>query len=306
MTALRTKASHVVYEKTPTEQKGISLPIIYNNRILGVIAINGEVEEVMPIGQICLSIAVLMIENRLLGDMTSIKESRLKDFLYEWIALGREQYDDAFYDQANYLGIDLTIPRTGVIITSGRIRYSVIETIKSRLTEEEYIVRQGMEEVLILFRSDKRLKGRLEKIMEISKDLEHCYIGESNLIASRTTSSVMQAFHIAKALDIRKKMLCYHEVALECLLNDIEATREVEEIIRLLKERDEDGVLKETISAYVEDNDNYSQICDKLHIHRNTLNYRLAKIEELLNKNPRRARDLMMLYIATIKMGSGR
>lgn len=306
LTALKRKEAYVIYENTPTEQRGICLPIIYNNSILGVIAIGGDVEEVMPIGQICLSIAVLTIENRLLSDMSSIKESRLKDFLYEWISLSREQYDDAFYDQAAYLGIDMKIPRTAVVITSSRIRYSIIKTIKSHLAAGEYIARQGMEEVLILFRSDKRLKSRLEKILDISKDLENCYIGESDIIASRTTNSVMQTFHIARALNIRRRILCYHEVSLECLLNNVEVTRELEEILKLLKERDVDGVLKETIAAYVEDNDNYAQICDKLHIHRNTLNYRLAKIEELLNRNPRRAKDLMMLYIAVIKMGGNK
>ena len=306
LTALKRKESHVVYEKTSTEHKGISLPIIYNNSILGVIAIYGEVEEVMPIGQICLSIAVLMIENRLLNDMTSIKENRLKDFLYEWIGLSKEQYNDAFYEQAAYLGIHLKVSRTAVIITSGRIRYSIIETIKSRLSAGEYIVRQGMDEFLILFRSDKGLESKLEKVMDISKDLEYCYIGEPDVIASRTTNSVMQTFHIARTLNIRRRILCYHEVALECLLNNIEMTKELEDIIHLLEEQDKDGVLRETISAYVEDNDNYSQICKKLHIHRNTLNYRLAKIEELLNKNPRRAKDLIMLYIAAIKMGSGK
>ena len=106
------------------------------------------------------------------------------------------------------------------------------------------VVRQGMEEVLILFRSDKRLESRLEKILDISKDLENCYIGESDVIASRTTNSVMQTFHIARALNIRKRILCYHEVSLECLLNNIEVTRELEEILKLLEERDVDGVLK--------------------------------------------------------------
>lgn len=303
LTALEHKESYVVYEKTATEQRGINLPIFYNNSILGVIAINGDVEEVMPIGQICMSIAVLMIENRLLSDMSAIKESRLKDFLYEWISLSQEQYDDAFYDQAAYLGINLKILRTAVIITSSRIRYSVIEAIKNRLAEDEYIVRQGMEEVLVLFASGRQLETRLEKIMEISRDLEHCYVGESHIVASKATSTVLQTAQIAKSLNIRKKILHYHEVSLECLLSSIEITGELEEMIQLLREKDTDGILQETIAAYVVDNDNYVRICEKLHIHRNTLNYRLAKIEELLGKNPRRANELMLLYIAIIKMG---
>ena len=35
----------------------------------------------------------------------------------------------------------------------------------------------------------------------------------------------MQTFHIARALNIRKRILVQHEVSLECLLNNIEVTR---------------------------------------------------------------------------------
>ena len=186
------------------------------------------------------------------------------------------------------------------------LEYEHTGNLIRELEEKTRIAENQLKEAQDAHSRTKDEYERLEKILDISKDLENCYIGESDIIASRTTNSVMQTFHIARALNIRRRILCYHEVSLECLLNNVEVTRELEEILKLLKERDVDGVLKETIAAYVEDNDNYAQICDKLHIHRNTLNYRLAKIEELLNRNPRRAKDLMMLYIAVIKMGGNK
>jgi len=304
LTALKRKESYVVCERSADRHKGVNLPIIYNNCVLGVIVIYGEVAEVMPIGQICLTIATLTIENWLLSDMSSIRGNRLKDFLYEWIGLTEDCYNDAFYDQAAYLGIDLKLPRTAIIITSRRIRSDVVEMIKDWLKTGEYIVRQGMGELLLLLRSDKYLMVRLERLIERGKDLEYCFVGESNTVAKRTTDSVLQTFQIAKALNIRKRILFYHDVELECQLYNVEMTKEVENLICLLRREDEDGILRETISAYVEDNNNYSEICRKLHIHRNTLNYRLAKIEGLFNKNPRCAKELMMLYIATIKMGN--
>ena len=100
----------------------------------------------------------------------------------------------------------------------------------------------------------------------------------------------------------RASSLCYEEVSLECLLSGITPTKRVADIIAALQEKDTDGVLRETIAAYVEDNDNYALICEKIHVHRNTLNYRLRRIEELFDCNPRRVKDLMLLYIAVIQM----
>lgn len=42
------------------------------------------------------------------------------------------------------------------------------------------------------------------------------------------------------------------------------------------------GVLRETLAAYLRHSGNSREICDELFIHRNTLSYRLRKIEELL------------------------
>lgn len=305
LTALKKKEPHLVYESTEDEVQGINLPVLYNNEIIGVICINGAVQEVMMAGQICMSMTLLMFENQLLNDMSIIRENRLKDFFFEWISKTEAEYDESFYDQAAYLHVDVTIPRTAVIITSRRIRYSVMENIRKHLQKGEYIVRQRMSDILILLKSEKEMRTRLEQIMELSRDLCCCYIGESDVIASKTVASVNQMFSISKKLGIVQGILTYAEVSLECLFSSVPPTRRVEELIKILEEKDTDGVLQETIKAYVDNNDNYAAICDKLYVHRNTLNYRLSRIEELCSCNPRKARDLMLLYIAVMKIETG-
>jgi purine catabolism regulator len=53
---------------------------------------------------------------------------------------------------------------------------------------------------------------------------------------------------------------------------------------RLLAPLTSDGgsSLRETFGAYLRHSGNSAKICDELFIHRNTLSYRLRKIEELL------------------------
>lgn len=243
-----------------------------------------------------------MIENQVFSEMSSIRDSRLKDFLYDWITVDKSGYDADFIDRANYLGIDLTMRRTAVIINCNRVRYSLFENIKRLLKKGEYLVRQRMENALILFDSSTNLDERLEKITSLSNEITGCYVGEASTVASKTSRKAEQTFAMAKATGNTKKILHYSEVSLECILAEVEDIKEITRIRGILAEKDADGVLRETIQAYMEYNYDYALVCEHLHIHRNTLNYRLTRIEELLERNPRCARDLMYIYIAIVKM----
>lgn len=300
--ALQAQKPYVVYKDTETERQGINLPIFYNKNIVGIIGVSGAVEEVMQLGQIAVVTVQLMIENQMFSEMTSIRESRLKDFLYDWTTVEKSQYTRDFLDRANYLGIDLNMRRTAVIINCKRIRYSLFENIKHLLQKGEYLVRQRLEDALILFDASTNLDERLEKILALSKEITGCYVGEASTVASKTAKKAEQTFAMAKATGSTKRILHYDEVSLECILKDVEDIKEVSRIMEILNEIDSDGVLRETVQVYTEYNYDYSKVCECLHIHRNTLNYRLAKLEDTVGRNPRCARDLMYIYIAIVKM----
>lgn len=300
--ALEMQKTYVVHKNTETERKGINLPIFYNKNIVGIIGISGDVEDVMQIGQIVVVIAQLMIENQIFSEMSSIRDSRLKDFLYDWISIDKSCYTGDFMDRANYLGIDLNKKRTAVIVSCKRVRYSLFENIKRYLEKGEYIVRQRMEDALILFDSDKNLENRLKTIISMNKEIEGCYVGEASTVAGKTTKTAEETFALGKALGNDRKILYYGEVSLECLLSGVEEIKEVKRIRGILEEKDTDGILQDTICAYIQNTGGYASVCEQLHIHRNTLNYRLSRLEELLGRNAKCIRDLMYMYIAVIKM----
>ena len=58
--------------------------------------------------------------------------------------------------------------------------------------------------------------------------------------------------------------------------------------------------LIKTIQVYIEENGDISNIAKKLNIHRNTLSYRLEKIEKLTGKNPKKILDLFELLCGLI------
>ncbi len=60
------------------------------------------------------------------------------------------------------------------------------------------------------------------------------------------------------------------------------------------------GELLPTLTAFLEDTENLGLVSDKLHIHRNTLRYRMQKVEELTGRNLNDTQDRMHLYFATV------
>ena len=60
------------------------------------------------------------------------------------------------------------------------------------------------------------------------------------------------------------------------------------------------GELLPTLTAYLEDTENLALVAERLHIHRNTLRYRMQKVEELTGRNLNDTQDRMHLYFATV------
>jgi PucR family transcriptional regulator, purine catabolism regulatory protein len=55
-----------------------------------------------------------------------------------------------------------------------------------------------------------------------------------------------------------------------------------------------------TLTSFLEDSNNLIGLAEKLHIHRNTLRYRLQKVEEVTGRNLSDTQDRMHLYFATV------
>ena len=66
--------------------------------------------------------------------------------------------------------------------------------------------------------------------------------------------------------------------------------------LRALDESQKGQELMETLLCFIENSGDMNAISKKLHIHRNSLAYRLQRIEVLTNKNPKKFIDLFQLF----------
>ena len=75
---------------------------------------------------------------------------------------------------------------------------------------------------------------------------------------------------------------------------------ELEDTYQLIALNDKDGVLRETLKVLIQENGELNNVSARLFIHRNTIRYRLNKIHNITNRNPRNYTDLFWLYSAII------
>lgn len=144
--------------------------------------------------------------------------------------------------------------------------------------------------------NSKLIMERLKKIIQARMgDVPVCMaMGGIYEHIERVSSSYIQAW---ETMEIGKKLLppdfavyysdmeAYHLV--KRFFNSSSAASFYQRVYDpLLKyDRDKDGELVSTLETYIECNYSRSMTAQQLHIHRNTLNYRLNKINELLGQN---------------------
>ncbi|MGQ0438451.1 PucR family transcriptional regulator, partial [Bacillus sp. B-TM1] len=58
--------------------------------------------------------------------------------------------------------------------------------------------------------------------------------------------------------------------------------------------------LMHTLRLFIDYNQSYKQTAQQLHIHINTLHYRLKKIEEYTGLDPKQFKDLNILYFSLL------
>lgn len=74
------------------------------------------------------------------------------------------------------------------------------------------------------------------------------------------------------------------------------------DVLGRLDAKDRGGVLRQTLTAYLATNGSPTDAADRLHLHRNTVLYRLGRIEDLLKVDLRDAEVRLMLHLA-LKIG---
>ncbi|MEH6650372.1 MAG: helix-turn-helix domain-containing protein [Motiliproteus sp.] len=118
---------------------------------------------------------------------------------------------------------------------------------------------------------------------------------------STSYQSAIRSLSIGKRLFPGKKIYCYSDMSLEVLLSSTSSdwtSDHLEKSYENLIYNDKNGCLQKTLKSLFGSNLNMGKTAEELHVHRNTLRYRLGKIQDYTGMDVNNIGNMFFLYSA--------
>ncbi|WP_394126763.1 sugar diacid recognition domain-containing protein [Vibrio hepatarius] len=305
-------------------KQGINLPVVYQDNVIGVVGISGQPDEVRSYGELVKMAAELIIEQEALMAQIQWNKRHREELLLQLIQ-GSTLSENQLLSIAERLDLNLSQPRIAATV-------KVIPKQGQPLTQEylqklvhllEYperdnivgIVSVSMNEVVVLKPvtvtngtwNQEEEKARVKKLLKriaqeadfsIKIAMGQYFPGVDGLARSYETAKAT----MVGADNSKQAILFYQEHKLAVLVGGLKQDQwrraQLLEPLQLLQRKDEKGVLLKTLRVFFDQDCDLAQTCAALHIHRNTLRYRLEKIEEVTNLKINKLGHKVQLYLA--------
>ena len=290
---------------------GVNLPIFYQKQIIGVIGITGDPNKVSPYGELLKKMTELLIKESYYSEQLDWQSRTLEAFVFDWVQ--KRGWSNTFGEQSKILGIDLSLDRLVIIghysshkenFITRDVWNDIHQTFMSK--RDEVFVRWGNDRFVLLH--PVKEKENKTRTLYLVQQLQKYFRDKYNRVLSFgigqtvTAHEIYQSFTQAEralAVAIRTQSIVFDEdLRLEMCIQDIKNQTRYELVHRTIAPIIKDTDLIDTLRTFILHNQSFKETADYLHIHINTLHYRLKKIQDATGLNPREVHDMMTLYLS--------
>ena len=293
---------------------GINMPFHYRNKACGVVGISGPEEETIPIASLIKYTIELLVEQELMLNTRQASQLLRAQFLQEWLSLSSPPSAE-FIAWGHQHQINVTASRTAAIIhaentADATARFNRLENSLERLNMDSYIVYLTHFRAMVVLNTRQHIA---EQLRFIQAEIPGAIIGlgRPEAVLRRSYMQAQSALRLGRWLrpdeSIHRYEFYRHYDAMIYGFSKLEMLDDPVESIDALQETDGNDLLV-TLLTYFRLNGERFKTADALHIHRNTLSYRLDRIHSLTGMNPRNPLDLQRLigdYIIWCYRGQG-
>ena len=286
---------------------GMNLPLLFHDEVIGVIGITGEPENISQYGEILRKMTELLIHENYFLEQLELEHRSYEAFVFDW--LQNTDWSPSFLDRAKTLGIDLYKKKQLILFSIDQndtmLQRKIWQHVRNLLTKEHLFVRWGNDR-FILFTATNSKEQTYQFLKRLKQDCETLFsiplyigIGQS-VTPSNMNLSYGQALQ-ALSVSLETKNIVFNEdLRLEMCLQDISAETREQFLKRTIENLLSSPELMHTLRLFIDYNQSYKQTAEQLHIHINTLHYRLKKIEEYTGLDPKQFKDLNILYFSLL------
>lgn len=301
-------------------KKGVNLPIVVDDDVVGVIGITGERRDVEKYGEIIRKFTEMYIRDENLKQSKQQDEKIRSRFLENWLTNPNFVLESNFRDTATALGVDINIPRRILLVTLLSDDGADVKKNQHKLDEASrylrsalcdrpgcYYLRIGTKLVFLVPEvSDDRLKEKCTKIVEniqnnyqirvrmgIDERAYHYKLFHQAYVqAQKALTSAMMIQH--------RPLVRYKDLNIELFLYEIPQVIRQEFIDKIfvgLSQSEIDEMVHILETLYGNDG-SIEKTAAQLFIHKNTLQYKLNKLFEITGHNPRHCLGIPLYYLA--------
>jgi carbohydrate diacid regulator len=307
----------------PGAREGINLPLTVRGDICGVVGLTGNPEEVRQFGELVRVTAEMILEQaQLIGELQHEKRYR-EEFVFQLVktsgvsAAGMQAW-------AARLGVDLRLPRAMFVLELADDSYRpdlalmAFQQLQSELAGRwpellTAVISPGELVMLESFdaagtpavQAKKRLQelnGIVTQVLPVPATLAMGIALAGLGGAAASYESARQTLRVGKLRSPEARAFSYYDLSLPVLLAGLESGWQAgqlrQPLARLRAFDKKSGILTKTLIAWFLHNSQPILTAQALHIHRNTLDYRLRKIGELTGLDLANTDDRLLLYVA--------
>ncbi len=297
-------------------------PILVQGSIAGYLSLlgsEGELGELhrLAVGRAAHACAIELVRARAARDARDEVEDELLDVL----TAGRPESAESARQRAKRKGFDLDAPYLLLAAQgrhaedAGKLRTAVERQLATMRIPALVREREEIVIALISLGSRARLepRGIVEQLHRSARTslTTPVAVGYGSPRSGANQVAVAareaeQALSMGRRLFGAESSTSFGDLGLYRLLYALQPLPELagyrEDVLGPLRARDRGGVLMQTLAAYLATNGSPTDAADRLHLHRNTVLYRLGRIEELLQVDLRDADVRLALHLA-LKIG---
>jgi carbohydrate diacid regulator len=289
---------------------GINIPVFFLNNVIGVIGITGDPERVLPYGELLRKMTELLVQESYYSEQLQWQSRMLEAFVFDWLHL--REMSQAFVKRAKILKIDLQAKRQIILVQVTEQQDFFFKDIW-QLThvwndphDQDVLIHWGNDRLLIIryVHQEQERETVTQKVKQLKSFIEETWktkviVGIGQAVESSELTKGYEQAERALSIALKKTGTVFEEdLRLDICLEEISTATRKEFTERILQAVESDEEMLETFYTFFEQNMSLKLTASKLHVHINTLHYRIKKLEELTGLNLKYFPDVVSLYLA--------